>query len=166
MNINKADIDLLAMTLKEHGLTSIEYQDNEFSLKLENQIKMESNPFFLNDNKKFEVQSNQNNSEENMQVKSETNKTEEVKTTKQEEVNGFELKSPIVGNFYTTKRPDEPPFIKVGDKVSKGDTVAIIEAMKVLNEVKSPVSGEVIKIHPENGMFVDAATVIIEIKEN
>jgi len=57
-----------------------------------------------------------------------------------------EIKSPIIGTFYRKASPENPPFVKVGDTISSGDTVCIIEAMKLFNEVESEISGKIIKI--------------------
>lgn len=56
------------------------------------------------------------------------------------------IKSPIIGTFYRKSSPESPPFVKVGDRVSVGDTVCIIEAMKLFNEVESEVSGTIVEI--------------------
>jgi len=66
-----------------------------------------------------------------------------------------EIKSPMIGTFYRTANPDSPPFISVGDKVSKGQTVCIIEAMKLFNEIESEVSGTVVKVMIENSSPVE-----------
>ena len=57
-----------------------------------------------------------------------------------------EIKSPIIGTFYRKAAPENPPFVKVGDIISAGDTVCIIEAMKLFNEVESEISGKIVKI--------------------
>lgn len=58
----------------------------------------------------------------------------------------IEFKSPMVGTFYRKPSPDKDVFIKVGDKINKGDIVAIIEAMKLFNEIESEISGTIVKI--------------------
>ncbi|MEN8123832.1 MAG: acetyl-CoA carboxylase biotin carboxyl carrier protein [Bacteroidota bacterium] len=63
-----------------------------------------------------------------------------------EKTSYIEIKSPIIGTFYRKPSPDKPPFIKVGDNVEVGDTVCIIEAMKLFNEVESEISGKIVKI--------------------
>jgi acetyl-CoA carboxylase biotin carboxyl carrier protein len=65
------------------------------------------------------------------------------------------IKSPIVGTFYAAPSPDAGPFVKVGDKVEAGQTVCIIEAMKLMNEIEADVSGEVVRILVENGQPVE-----------
>ena len=63
--------------------------------------------------------------------------------------------SPMVGTFYSAPSPDSPPFITVGAVVSKGQTLCIIEAMKMMNELESELSGKVVKILVENGQPVE-----------
>jgi acetyl-CoA carboxylase biotin carboxyl carrier protein len=68
---------------------------------------------------------------------------------------GHALKSPMVGTFYRAPSPGAPPFVEIGQAVSKGQTLCIIEAMKLLNEIESDVSGTVKAILVENGQPVE-----------
>ncbi|MDI1309009.1 MAG: acetyl-CoA carboxylase biotin carboxyl carrier protein [Methylotenera sp.] len=68
---------------------------------------------------------------------------------------GHAVKSPMVGSFYRSSSPDAKPFVEVGDTVSVGDTLCIIEAMKLLNEIESDKAGVVKKILVENGLAVE-----------
>jgi len=68
---------------------------------------------------------------------------------------GTVVKSPIVGTFYGAPSPEDDDFIKVGDVISEGQVVCIIEAMKIMNEIESEVSGKVIKILAENAQPVE-----------
>ncbi len=67
-----------------------------------------------------------------------------------------EIRSPIVGTFYSSPSPDAEPFIKVGDKISLGQPLCIVEAMKVMNEIEAEISGVVKDILVENGQPVEA----------
>jgi acetyl-CoA carboxylase biotin carboxyl carrier protein len=69
--------------------------------------------------------------------------------------NLHEVKSPIVGTFYRAPSPDADPFVKVGDKVSAGTTLCIVEAMKLMNEIESDVNGTVVKILVDNATPVE-----------
>ena len=69
--------------------------------------------------------------------------------------NCTEIKAPLVGVFYAAKSPDSAPFVKLGDKVRKGEVVCIIEAMKMMNEVCADCDGIVIDICAENGRIVE-----------
>ncbi len=66
-----------------------------------------------------------------------------------------EIRSPIVGTFYRAPAPDADPFVKVGDKVSVGTTLCIVEAMKLMNEIESDINGTVVKILVENASPVE-----------
>ena len=81
----------------------------------------------------------------------------------QEEVKGNKVTSPIVGTFYRKPSPDKDPFIKVGDVVEEGDILCIIEAMKMMNEIKSDFSGKVVSIDVEDGQPVEYGQHIITI---
>ena len=81
----------------------------------------------------------------------------------QEEVKGNKVTSPIVGTFYRKPSPDKEPFIKVGDEVQEGDILCIIEAMKMMNEIKSDFSGKVVSIDVEDGQPVEYGQHIITI---
>lgn len=73
--------------------------------------------------------------------------------------------SPIVGTFYSAPAPDKAPFVRVGQRVSKGDVLFIVESMKLMNEVTSEYDGTVTRILAENGQPVEYGTGILEIQD-
>lgn len=77
---------------------------------------------------------------------------------------GTQVKSPLVGTFYSSPSPDEPPFVLVGQEVKEGDTLCIIEAMKVMNEIKAPCSGKVVRIMAQPGDMVEYNQVLCVIE--
>jgi acetyl-CoA carboxylase biotin carboxyl carrier protein len=82
-----------------------------------------------------------------------TGKTETIETAAGKKT--VEIKSPMIGTFYRSGNPDSPPFVSVGDKVTVGQTVCIIEAMKLFNEIESEVSGTIVKALLENASPVE-----------
>ncbi len=72
-----------------------------------------------------------------------------------------EVKSPMVGTFYRAPAPDEPSFATVGDRITVGQTVCIIEAMKLMNELEAEASGQVMEILVENGQSVEFGQVLM-----
>jgi acetyl-CoA carboxylase biotin carboxyl carrier protein len=86
-------------------------------------------------------------------------KIEEVK----EEVKGFEVRSPLVGTFYAQSSPKDKPFVTVGQRVDAGDTLCIIEAMKIMNEITAPVSGVIESIKVSNASPVGFDQVLMVI---
>jgi len=80
-----------------------------------------------------------------------------------EETNAIYVTSPMVGTFYNTPSPDDPAFVKVGDKIDKNTVVCIVEAMKVMNEVKAGVTGTVAEVLVENGHPVEFGTKLFRV---
>ena len=83
----------------------------------------------------------------------------------QEEVKDNKVTSPIVGTFYRKPSPDKDPFIKVGDVVQEGDILCIIEAMKMMNEIKSEYSGTVLSVNVENAEPVEYGQSLFELSK-
>ncbi len=77
---------------------------------------------------------------------------------------GTPVTSPMVGTFYSASSPDQPPYVKVGDVVSKGQVVCIVEAMKLMNEIEAEVSGKVVEICVENGQTIEFGQVLMYIE--
>lgn len=78
---------------------------------------------------------------------------------------GHVVKSPLVGTYYASASPSHDPFINVGDHVKRGDTLCIIEAMKIMNEITAPISGKVLAIHCQNGDTVGFEQVLVTIED-
>ncbi len=75
------------------------------------------------------------------------------------------IRSPIVGIFYKAPSPDEPEFAAIGDRISKGQTLCIIEAMKVMNELKSPCDGILRAVNGINGQLAEYDQVLFEVEK-
>jgi acetyl-CoA carboxylase biotin carboxyl carrier protein len=144
MDIRK--IKKLIEMLQESDLKEIEVSQGDESVKI---VRDHS------------AQSNGNNIIQQPEVFSaETEIQQKIETSKTE---GNVISSPIVGTFYRKPSPDKDPFIRVGDTVEKGDVLCIIEAMKMMNEIKSDFNGKVISIDLEDGQPVEYGQSIITI---
>ena len=88
---------------------------------------------------------------------------EEKPILQKEEVQGEDLLSPMPGTYYSAPTPDDPPFVSVGSKVSKGQTLCIIEAMKIMNEIESEFDGIITAINVENSDPVEYNQVLFKI---
>lgn len=80
------------------------------------------------------------------------------------EIEGELITSPMVGTFYQAPSPDSPPYVKVGDKVKKGQTLCIIEAMKIMNELEAEFDCEILEILVEDGQPVEFDTPLFRVK--
>ena len=85
--------------------------------------------------------------------------------TSKEEVETNSINSPMVGTFYASASPGAKPFISVGDVISEGDVVCIVEAMKMMNEIKSEFSGTVLSVNAENSEPVEYGQSLFEISK-
>ena len=141
MKIDKKLIKELVDNLKEFNLTELEYQDGTTKIKVS---KASRN---IEANKTSAVVS--------------PNKTV-LKHT--DDSDGVRVKSPIIGTAYLAPEPGAKTFIKVGDKIKKGQTVMIVEAMKTMNHVPSTSDGEVKKILVEDGQPVEFGQTLVLLK--
>ena len=143
MDIRK--IKKLIEMLQESDLNEIEIQEGEDSVRISRgstkPIEVQSVPI---ESTKVDILSENNDAAENS--------------------SGSSIKSPIVGTFYRKPAPDKPPFIDIGSHVSAGDVVCIVEAMKMMNEIKSEFTGQVTAINVEDGAPVefDQSLIVID----
>mgnify|MGYP005704654543 FL=1 len=131
MKINKNIIKELTEYLNEFNLTEIEYTEKDIKVKVS--------------------KSSGSNLGSIKEIKSEI-KTENIKI---DNVSGTEVPSPIIGTAYLAPEPGGKKFVEVGKKINKGDTIMIVEAMKTMNHVPSPIAGTVKKICVEDGQPVE-----------
>ena len=131
MKINKNIIKELTEYLNEFNLTEIEYTEKDIKVKVS--------------------KSSGSNIASLKEIKSEI-KTENIKI---DNVSGTEVPSPIIGTAYLAPEPGGKKFVEVGKKINKGDTIMIVEAMKTMNHVPSPIAGTVKKICVEDGQPVE-----------
>lgn len=100
-----------------------------------------------------------------------TNDTLENELSKEKDTIDFtgenlkEVKAPLIGTFYESPDPDSPSFVSVGDHVEKGDTLCIVEAMKLMNEIKSEFTGKVVEIKATNESMVEYGQTLFVIEE-
>ena len=141
MKIEKKLIKELVENLKEFNLTELEYQDGQTKIKVSKASKV------LEQSKTGAVVS------PNKAVLSESDDSD-----------GVRIKSPIIGTAYLAPEPGGKKFVKVGDKIKKGQTVMIVEAMKTMNHVPSTSDGEVKKILVNDGQPVEFGQPLIVLK--
>ncbi len=128
------------------SLSKIEIQEKDFTVKMEKDVFSKSSINVLHEQKPLQVE--------------EDSKNIQIDLKKY-----FTIKAPLVGTFYASSSPDSAPFVSINQRVEKGDVLFIIEAMKVMNEIKTPVSGRIKRINVNNGEMVEYSQVIMEIEE-
>ena len=153
MDIRK--VKKLIEMLEESNLEEIEIQEGEESVRL-----VKNKPNNLISNQPIYTESIQA-IEDDTPKRSKEVLEEPVKN----EDSGDLINSPMVGTFYASASPGSKPFISVGDHVSEGDVVCIVEAMKMMNEIKSEFSGKVLSINVENSQPVEYGQALFEISK-
>ena len=135
MKINKKLIKELVDNLEEFKLTELEYSEKDTKIKVSRQTKVSQNV-----SSDISIQKN---------------------NKKAETVSGTEIKSPIIGTAYLAPEPGAKKFVENGKKIKKGDTVMIVEAMKTMNHVPSPLDGVVKEIKVEDGQPVEFGQTLV-----
>ena len=141
MRIDKKLIKELSEYLDEFKLTEIEYSEKD------TKIKVSKNNVSINNQPASVVQNTST-------IKENTQQTNKVSS-------GLEVTSPIIGTAYHSSEPGAKKFVEVGDKIKKGQTVMIVEAMKTMNHVPSTADGEVKKILIEDGQPVEFGQTLV-----
>ena len=131
MKINKNIIKELTEYLNEFNLTEIEYTEKDIKVKVS---KL---------------------SGANIAAVKEIKSEKKLENIKQDNISGTEVQSPIIGTAYLAPEPGGKKFVEIGKKIKKGDTIMIVEAMKTMNHVPSPIAGTVKKICVEDGQPVE-----------
>jgi len=150
MDIKK--IKSLADILNEKGLSSLELEEGDSRIKMEKNV----NTGFFNEN--TQVTARKTFIEEVQEAKAQPEYKEEISFN-----NMKEIKSPMVGVFYAAPSPESAPFVKIGDKVKKGEVICVIEAMKLMNDITSDYDGEIIDICVSNGDVVEFSQTLFKI---
>ncbi len=104
------------------------------------------------------------NANYNSNMKNASSSNVECENELTEEDDGNIVKSPMVGTFYIKPSPDAKPYVELGDEVNKGDTLCIIEAMKLMNDIQSEYTGKITKIYVQDGEPVEYGTKLFKIE--
>lgn len=130
------DVARLVQLFKDNELGELEFEDEKFRLKLKSQHAplLAATPSV---------------------VPTPVSQPVQAEASPPKEEDGRQVTSPFVGNFYRQPAPDAPPYVEVGQIVSKGQVLCIVEAMKLMNEIEAECSGRIAKIYVENGRPVE-----------
>ena len=141
------DIKFLAELMKKNDITKLDFEDGKIKLKLE---RAENSISSI-------ASGHEKETSHYVDSKQTESNTEETK-------NYIEVKSPMIGVYYSSKAPGEPPYVEAGAVISKGDILCLIETMKIMNEIPSEVSGTISEVCVKNGQIVEYGQVLFKIK--
>ena len=153
--MEQKDIFLLIDKFEQSRLTRMEIQDGNFSLKLENKpaavtvtAATDAVPVAA------AAPASVENPERGTAAESAAPASDHL----------VKVKAPLVGVFYAAPSPEQPPYVNIGDKVEEGQVLCLVEAMKMMNELKSPVDGIVKSIGGSNGELVEFHQILFEVE--
>ena len=134
--------------LEESGLSEIEITEGDDKVRITKSSKEKQQSSAVHTSNEAEV----------------TNQSEDIKPRNKNDFH--EVKAPMIGTFYQSSEPDAEAFVKVGDPINEGDTLCIIEAMKMMNKIESDISGTVERVLVQNGDPVEFDQVLFLVSKN
>ena len=166
MKLDHEDLDRLIEKISTSDIQEFSLEGEDFKLEIKRNLS-EKNHSINNSIK--------NNSLENQKTQSRAVSADNINLTSNTKASQtpppgrsdlLDVTSPMVGTFYRAAAPEEDPFVELGSKVSVGQTICIVEAMKLMNEIESEFNSEIVEILVENGTPVEFGQVLMRVKKS
>ena len=166
MKLDHEDLNRLIEKISTSDIQEFSLEGEDFKLEIKRNL-FDQNQFTnnLGSNNSFDKQKNTNQKSKNDNV-SITNESETPQVAPPGRSDLIEITSPMVGTFYRAAAPGEEPFVEVGNNVKVGQTICILEAMKLMNEIESEFNAEIVEILVENGTPVEFGQVLMRVKQS
>ena len=168
--MNFKEILELIDKVAEHGIGSVEIEQAGTKVRIEGKPPLPSQvfaPSYMSEHRQehpLSLPPSAPAAPPTAAEKAETARVAAKKAEEDSEVGMHIITSPIVGTFYRSANPESEPFVNVGDRISKGKVLCIVEAMKLMNEIESDVEGTITKIYPSNGQPVEYGEKLFAVK--
>ena len=166
MKLDHEDLNRLIEKISTSDIQEFSLEGEDFKLEIKrNLFDQSQNANNLVANNSFDRQkiTNQNSINENVSIVNEP-ETPQIAPPGRSDLT--DITSPMVGTFYRAAAPGEDPFVEVGSNVKVGQTICILEAMKLMNEIESEFNAEIVEILVENGTPVEFGQVLMRIKQS
>ena len=166
MKLDHDDLDRLIEKISTSDIQEFSLEGEDFKLEIKRNL-LDQNHLTNNSTK--------NNSLEKQIITSQSTSTDNITLTSNTEVSQVappgrsdltDITSPMVGTFYRAAAPGEDPFVDLGSKITIGQTICILEAMKLMNEIESEFNAEIVEILVENGTPVEFGQVLMRVKQS
>ena len=166
MKLDHDDLDRLIEKISTSDIQEFSLEGEDFKLEIKRNLFDQN---YLTNN------STKNNSLEKQIITSQSTSTDNITLTSNTEVSQVappgrsdltDITSPMVGTFYRAAAPGEDPFVDLGSKITIGQTICILEAMKLMNEIESEFNAEIVEILVENGTPVEFGQVLMRVKQS
>ena len=166
MKLDHEDLDRLIEKISTSDIQEFSLEGEDFKLEIKRNL-FDQNPVVNNlvSNTSFDKQTiaNQKSINDNISLVSEPESPQVAPPGRSDLI---EITSPMVGSFYRAAAPGEEPFVEVGNNVKVGQTICILEAMKLMNEIESEFNAEIVEILVENGTPVEFGQVLMRVKQS
>ena len=166
MKLDHDDLNRLIDKISTSDIQEFSLEGEDFKLEIKRNL-LDQNPAINNSvpNTSFDKQTiaNQKTINDNIPIVNEPEAPQVAPPGRSELT---EITSPMVGTFYRAAAPDEEPFVEVGNIVKVGQTICILEAMKLMNEIESEFNAEIVEILVENGTPVEFGQVLMRVKQS
>lgn len=161
MHFHLSDLNQLLACIKNNSLRHFNVKQKEFEIIVNRETLKDTNSELqiLNSTKSLKI-----NNKKNFITKEKSSKVTINNHKKNQATEYFIIVSPMVGTFYRSPSPNEPYFINLNDHIQINQTVCIIEAMKLMNEIKAEINGNVVEFLVKDGDIVDCGQALIKLK--
>ena len=167
MKLDHDDLNRLIEKISSSDIQEFSLEGEDFKLEIKRNLfnNNQSTNYLATQNsvEKQQLVSTQNSSGDNIGL---AGKTEAPQVPPPGRSDLVEITSPMVGTFYRASAPGEEPFVELGTKVKVGQTICILEAMKLMNEIESEFNAEIVEILVENGTPVEFGQVLMRVKQS
>jgi len=161
MNLDHEELHRLLATLAESDIKEFRLEGEDFYLEVKRNL--DTSPDLIASTKKIATEEIES-PEPQRKIEASSTPSTPPPSVPGSRSDLVEVTAPMVGTFYRAPGPEEPPFVEIGSRISVGQAVCILEAMKLMNELESEVSGEVIEILVDNGTPVEFGQVLMRLK--
>ena len=167
MKLDHDDLNRLIEKISSSDIQEFSLEGEDFKLELKRNLfnNNQSTNYLATQNslEKQQIIATQNSSSENIAL---TSSSEAAQVPPPGRSDLVEITSPMVGTFYRASAPGEEPFVDLGTKIKVGQTICILEAMKLMNEIESEFNAEIVEILVENGTPVEFGQVLMRVKQS
>ena len=159
MKFQIKDLKKLLYSIKQNNIDEIHIQSKPLQLTINNRKINDVNAI-----NSIRAKNRENKETSSIEINTKPNKLNTSDIPKNQNNNYSTIVSPMVGTFYRAPAPNEPPFVELYDTVQRKQTVCIIEAMKLMNEIEAEVNGEIVEILVDDGDIIDCGQALMQIK--
>ena len=166
MKLDHDDLDRLIDKISTSDIQEFSLEGEDFKLEIKRNLfdqKHLTNNATTNNSLEKQLNASQSASNDNVNL---TSNTEVSQVAPPGRSDLTDITSPMVGTFYRAAAPGEDPFIDLGSKITIGQTICILEAMKLMNEIESEFNAEIVEILVENGTPVEFGQVLMRVKQS